>query len=390
MTNCPENDEQSIKEIKVEKIVISGSGTFTPPETISNAELVASFNHYVKHYNQQHAADIATGKIEALAESDADFIVKASGIHSRHVFNKSGVLDPHIMCPTISERPDDVLSVQAATAIAAAKEAMTNADKTADDIDCVITACTNMQRPYPAIAIEVQNALGIKGYAFDMGAACSSVTFGIQAAIGAITSGQAHCVLLINPEIGTSQLNFRDRESHFIFGDVANALIIEKQTTATAQHQFAILSVKLKTEFSNNIRCNFGYLNRAEYAAGAPKGDKLFKQNGRKVFREVIPMVEELITQHLVDYGIAPNQLKRLWLHQANVNMNRLIATKILGYEPDAKLAPVVLDEYANTGSGGVAVAFHKYHADLKSGDLAIMCSFGAGYSIGNLILQKI
>jgi beta-ketodecanoyl-[acyl-carrier-protein] synthase len=374
----------------MEKIVISGSGLFTPPEVISNEELVTSFNEYVHRYNNKYAAEIAAGKIEALVESDSDFIVKASGIKRRHVYEKEGILDPNVMCPRVSERPDDVMSVQCAVAVAAAKEAMTNADKDSTEIDLVIASCTNMQRPYPSISIEIQNALGIKGYAFDMSAACSSVTFGVQAAIGAVASGQAKVVLLVNPEIGIAQLDFRDRESHFIFGEVATALIIEKAETATAQHQFAIVGTKLKTDFSNNIRCNFGYLNRAEYAAGAPRIDKLFKQNGRKVFREVVPMVEELITQHLAKHGIAPEQLKRLWLHQANVNMNRLIATKILGYEPDQIMAPVILDEYANTGSGGVVVAFHKHHADLKPGDLAILCSFGAGYSIGNLILQKL
>lgn len=372
------------------KVVISGAGVYTPPEKISNEELVASFNAYVRRDNELHHKEIATGTREALLESSVDFIVKASGIKNRHVINKSGILDINIMCPIIPERGDEEMSIQAEVAVAAAKQALQNANRTPAEIDAVICSVTNLERPYPSISIEVQKALGIKGYGFDMSMACSSVTFGIQAATTAIQSGQANCVLLINPEIITSQVNFRDRESHFIFGDVATAMIIERAEHCKADNAFEIIDIKLHTEFSNNVRCNFGFINRSERAAGAPFEDKLFTQQGRKVFKEVVSLVATLINEHLNTCKIKPSEFKRLWLHQANSNMDRLIATKILGYEPPADIMPVILDEYANTGSGGIAVVFHEYHRDLKVGDLGLMCSFGAGYSIGNIILKKI
>ena len=150
-----------------------------------------------------------------------------------------------------------------------------------------------------------------------------------------------------------------------------------------------IVSTRLKTKFSNNIRNNFGFLNRA-----APEGigttDKLFVQEGRKVFKEVVPMVAELITSHLADNAIAPDQIKRLWLHQANINMNDLIARRVLGRDPEAGEAPCILDEYANTSSAGSMIAFHKYSADLSPGDVGHLCSFGAGYSAGSVILRKL
>lgn len=372
------------------KVVISGTGLFTPPEKISNAELVASFNAYVHRDNELHQKEIAAGTREALLESSEDFIVKASGIKNRHVINKSGILDINIMCPIIPERGDEEIAIQAEVAVIAAKQALQNANRTAAEIDAVICSCTNLQRAYPSISIEVQKALGIKGFGYDMSMACSSVTFGIQAATTAITSGQAKCVLLINPEIITPQVNFRDRESHFIFGDVATAMIIERAEDCEADHAFEVIDIKLQTEFSNNVRCNFGFINRSEHAAGAPLRDKLFTQQGRKVFKEVVNLVVALINGHLNQCRLKPSEFKRLWLHQANSNMDRLIATKILGYEPPETLMPVILDEYANTGSGGIAIAFHEYHRDLNVGDLGLMCSFGAGYSIGNVILRKI
>ena len=78
-----------------------------------------------------------------------------------------------------------------------------------------------------------------------------------------------------------------------------------------------------------------------------------------------------------------------MYLHQANENMNRLISKYILGHEASRDFAPVVLDEYANTSSAGSIIAFHKYKADLKKGDIGVICSFGAGYSVGSVIVQK-
>ena len=214
-------------------IVISGTGLYTPSERISNGELVEAFNSYVTAFNDKHAADIAASRIEPLQCSSADFVEKASGIKSRYVIDKEGILDPQRLAPCIAERPNEAPSVQCEIAVAAAREAMDQAGKSAADIDAVIVAASNMQRPYPAIAIEVQDALGITGWGFDMNVACSSATFGIQQARDSVRSGSARAVLIVNPEICTGHLNFRDRDSHFIFGDVCTAIVVEGLETAT-------------------------------------------------------------------------------------------------------------------------------------------------------------
>jgi beta-ketodecanoyl-[acyl-carrier-protein] synthase len=246
-----------------------------------------------------------------------------------------------------------------------------------------------MQRAYPAMAIEVQEALGIEGFAFDMNVACSSATFGLQAAADMVRAGNARAILVCNPEICSGHLNFRDRDSHFIFGDVATAFVVERADTANASNVWEILSTRLKTKFSNNIRNNFGFLNRAA-PEGIGKPDKLFVQEGRKVFKEVVPMVAEMLVNHLAENGVEPSSLKRLWLHQANINMNDLIARKVLGRDPEPGEAPNILAEYANTSSAGSVIAFHKYNQDMKAGDIGLLCSFGAGYSAGSVILRKL
>lgn len=370
--------------------VISGSGLYTPPETISNDELVAAFNEYVRRENQKHAGEIAAGRREALAASSSDFILKASGIRSRHVVDRHGILDPEVMHPLIRRRSDDEPSLLCEMALGAARQALEQAGRTAADVDVVLVACSNLQRPYPAIAVEVQHYLGVGGYAFDLNVACASAAFAVQIAVDAVSRGSARAVLALNPEVCSGHLNFRDRDSHFIFGDAATALLVEAlPRLAHSSHAFEILGTRLLTRFSNNIRNNFGFLNRAEIEPREPS-DLLFVQDGRQVFKEVVPTVSELITRQLAELAIEPSAVKRYWLHQANLSMNQLILKRVIGRPANETEAPIVLDEYANTSSAGSVIAFHKYHDDLAPADLGVLCAFGAGYSAGIAVLRKL
>ncbi|WP_374282823.1 beta-ketoacyl-ACP synthase III [Novosphingobium sp.] len=367
--------------------VISATGLYTPPESISNEELVESFNAYVALHNVRHAAEIAAGTVQELAPSSAEFIEKASGIKSRFVVAKAPLLDPEIMAPRWRERSNDELSVLAEIGVKAAQDALQRAGRLPQDVDAVLCAASNMERPYPAMAIEIQHALGIEGFAFDMNVACSSATFGIQTAADFIRAGHARSVLVVSPEICTGHNNMKNRDSHFIFGDVATAVLVEAKDIAPADH-WEIVGTRLKTVFSNNIRNNFGFLNCASpEGIGAP--DKLFVQEGRKVFKEVVPMVASMIVAEAERLGIEAAALRRLWLHQANQGMNRLIAQRVLGHEANEDESPTVLDTYGNTSSAGSIIAFHKHSADLAAGDLGVICSFGAGYSAGTVFVRK-
>ena len=370
------------------KIVISGSGLWTPPDFITNEELVECYNAYVKKYNAEHAADIAAGKIEEKYPSSERFIEKASGIKSRYVYTREGILDIERMRPKFPERKDEELSNQAEIGVWAARKAMAAAGKTAADIDAVIVACAYTQRPYPAIAIEIQNELGINGFGFDMLVACSAATFGLHRAYDSLVSGSAKCVLAINPELVTPQVNYCDRDSHFIFGDVGTAIVMERSETCTSSNSYEILSTKALTRFSNNIRSNFGHMS---YATDVdPFGwDKLFHQSGRKVFEEVSPVAAKHISDHLASLDLKPQDINRFWLHQANINMNNMVIKQLLGENVAEEIIPTIIDRYGNTASAGSIIAFHLRNDDLKKGDLGVICSFGAGYSVGSLVLRK-
>lgn len=370
------------------KAAIAGTGVFTPEQIISNEELVASYNAWAGNWNDAHAEEIASGAAQAKPMSSEEFIVKASGIERRHVLDKAGVLDPAIMHPVLRERSEDQLGVMAEMAVAASKEAFTKSGLGPADIDAVICAASNHERAYPAIAIEVQQALGIGGFAFDMNVACSSATFGIQAAADMIRSGSIRAALMVNPEICSAHLEWRDRDCHFIFGDVCTAVIVTRLEDAPAGG-WEILSTRLATQFSSNIRNNNGFLRRTRDGHMDDRRDMLFHQEGRKVFKQVVPWVSELMTGHLADNGLAATDLKRMWLHQANKAMNDFIGEKVLGRPPTREEQPNILQDYANTSSAGSIVAFAQHSDDLPEGSLGVICSFGAGYSAGSVIVRR-
>lgn len=375
--------------VELPAVSITGTGLFTPPESITNAELVESLGEAARTWNAEHAEAIARGEVVERPLPDEGFIVKASGIERRYVMEKSGVLDPVRMRPRLETRGEDELGIQAEMSLPAIRDALAQAGRVPSDVDAVIVGCSNLQRAYPAVAIEIQNALGASGWGYDMNVACSSATFSVQAAVDALRNGSANCVVVVNPEITSGHNNFAMRDFHFIFGDACTALVLERADDAVAATQWEVLGTKLVTKFSNNIRNDFGFLNASEVTPREPH-ELVFRQNGQMVFREVCPMVAAHISEHLGELHLDAGDVRRFWLHQANLKMNQLIAKGVLGRVPTEDEAPVILDEFANTSSAGSVIAFHRHRDDLAPGDIGVLCSFGAGYSVGSVVVRRL
>jgi beta-ketodecanoyl-[acyl-carrier-protein] synthase len=367
-------------------IYIAGTGIWHPEGKISNEEIVKSYNSYVEKFNNENQTDIENGLIQAMELSSAEFIEKASGIKSRYVIDKEGILDINRMMPRVNNEHSDRLSIHAEVGIKAAKKAMNQANITADEIDAVILGTSHAARNYPAAAIEIQKELGINGYAYDMLVGCSSTTFAINNAYSDIASGLANTILVINPEVSTPFVNFTHRDKHFIFGDGCAATIVQKDSAA--DKAFKIIDRKLHTQFSNNIRSNYSYLNRAAVDTKSNE-DLLFHQNGRGVFKDVCPLVASLISNQLDKNNIAPEDISKFWLHQANGKMIRLITSKILGKDDfDESITPMPITEFGNLASVGSLFAFN-LNNDLVKGEKGVICSFGAGYSVCSIIVEK-
>jgi beta-ketodecanoyl-[acyl-carrier-protein] synthase len=371
----------------LQRACISGIGVEIPEAVISNEELVASFNAWVEKENVKRAAQ----GLEPLPGSSVEFIEYASGVKNRHVLEPNGILDPDRMTPRIPERPDDEISVMAEFGIASARKALDHAGVEASEIDMVICAASHQQRPYPAIAIEIQKELGTSGAAFDMSLGCSSAAAGLHVAFNLVRTGAQRRVLVVTPEIITGHLNFRDRQTHFIFGDASSALVVEALDDGEERAgRFEIVDTRTWTQFSNNIRTNFGFLNRAaqEDTSSVPTAGNMIKQVGNRVFKEVTVAGHKFIVDFLAEHGHAPQDIRRFWLHQANSRMNAMILKLSFGHEVDHDRAPTVLEKLGNTAAAGAIVAMQENHEDMKHGEHGLLCAFGAGYSIGGALLR--
>jgi beta-ketodecanoyl-[acyl-carrier-protein] synthase len=288
------------------------------------------------------------------------------------------------MCPNVPERADDELSVQAEFAVNAITRALAAAGRVGEDVDLVVCGTSMLQRAYPALAIEIQHAIGARGLGFDLSLGCASAMAALQVATTAIQTGLATCAVVVSPELMSGHNNWRERDGHFLFGDAAVALVIER----ARPDAWEILSLRAMSKFSSNIRNNFGFMNRFDPSTqfGA---DKLFTQKGRRVYKDVIPMAAKFIAEHVESHGVTPTEVARYWLHQANRNMNDLISERILGRPATAQEAPMIIETYGNTASAGAAIAFTEYSDDLVAGSYGLLAAFGAGYSIGSVMLQR-
>jgi beta-ketodecanoyl-[acyl-carrier-protein] synthase len=358
-------------------VAITGSGVWHPEHVLTNEELCVAFNEFVRRAN-------AAGAQPPLAESSPEFILKASGIRSRYIVDKTGVLDPERMCPNVPERPDDQLSVQAEFGVRAIERALAAAGRCGEAVDLVVCGTSMLQRAYPAIAIEIQNAIGARGLGFDMTLGCASAIAALQMATTAIQAGSATCAVVVSPELMSGHNNWRSRDGHFLFGDASVALVLESARPGA----WEILSLRAMSKFSSNIRNNFGFMNRFDPATQFGD-DKLFYQQGRRVYKDIIPMAAAFIAEHVASQGLGAGEVARYWLHQANRNMNDRIAERLLGREATATEAPTIIESFGNTASAGAAIAFSEHNEDLAVGSYGLLAAFGAGYSIGSVVMQR-
>ncbi|GHD11075.1 beta-ketoacyl-ACP synthase III [Tianweitania populi] len=373
----------------MKRVVISGIGAEIPTASISNDELVATFNGWVEREN--------VGRTERgeqpLPGSTSAFIEHASGIRARRVLYPEGVLDIDRMAPVMPRREDHEVSIQSEFGAASARKALADAGRAAADVDMVICASSHLQRMYPAVGIEIQQVLGTSGSAIDLSLGCSSAAGGLHTAFNLVRSGAQKCVLVCTPELITGHLDFRDRQTHFIFGDASVSMVVEALEDGEEREGcFEVLDTRLWTQFSNNIRSNFGYLARLTQANPSVLDMEglMITQLGNKVFKEVTHAGHEFIIDFLRDNGQTPEDIRRFWLHQANARMNGMILRLAFGRDVDNDRAPIVLGDLGNTAAAGVIVALDMHHRDMQRGDYGLICAFGAGYSIGGALLRRL
>lgn len=318
---------------------IAGTGSYLPPNRLSNEQLVARL-----------AADGI--------ESSDSWIVERTGIRARHF------------------AADDMASSD--LAVHAARQALAAANCQATDIDLIIVATSTPDMVFPSTACLVQRKLGAPGgAAFDVQAVCSGFVYGLAVADSMIRTGMAHKALVIGAEVFSRILDFKDRTTCVLFGDGAGAVVLEASDTP------GIVASELHADGRHvEILCTPGTVS-----GGAILGDPLLKMDGPAVFKLAVGVLEDVARSVLAKAGRSEADIDWLIPHQANIRIMQSTAKKL---KLSMDKVVVTVDEHGNTSAASVPLALDVAvrSGKVKRGDTVMLEGVGGGFTWGAVLLD--
>ena len=270
----------------------------------------------------------------------------------------------------------------AVLATAAARKALAAADRTASDVDLVIVATATPDYTFPAVATQVQAALGIEaGAAFDLQAVCSGFVFAVATADKFLRSGSHRCALVIGAETFSRLMDWEDRTTCVLFGDGAGALVLEARPADHPEHPRGVLTSHLRSD---------GRHREKLYVDGGPSTTRTtghLRMEGRDVFRHAVGMVEDVVRAAFAATGTGPDDLDWFVPHQANRRIIDASAAK-LGIAPAKVVTTVQL--HANTSAASIPLALAEAEGDgrIKPGQLVMIEAMGGGFTWGSALIR--
>lgn len=318
---------------------ITGTGSYLPPERLSNADLVAR---------------LAAAGVETTDE----WIVERTGIRARHFAAAD------VTCSDL--------------AVEAAKQAIASAGLQPSDIDLIIVATSTPDMVFPSTACILQNKLGIAGCAaFDMQAVCSGFVYALTVADAMIKSGAASKALVVGAEVFSRILDFSDRTTCVLFGDGAGAVVLEASSTP------GILASDLHADGKHvGILCVPGHVS-----GGKVIGDALLKMDGQAVFKLAVGVLESAARTTLAKANLTDADIDWLIPHQANIRIMQSTAKKLK--LPFEKLI-VTVDQHGNTSAASIPLALDVSvrSGRIKKGDTLMLEGVGGGFTWGAVLLN--
>lgn len=328
--------------MNVRRVKIAGLSSYVPPRLLTNDDL------------------------EKLVDTSNEWILQRTGIRERHI------VDPGVATSDLARE--------------AAVGAMRQAGVTADQIGFIVVGTTTPDTMFPSTACLLQNKIGAtNAWGFDLGAACSGFTYALTTGMQMVATGAHEHALVVGADVMSSIIDYRDRSTCVLFGDGAGAVVL----SPAAEDEPAII------DFAHEIDGSGGP------ALCMPAGGSLMpashetveqrlhyvKQDGQTVFRFAVRKTEEIARRVLSKNGIDPSEIDLLVSHQAN---RRIItaAAERLGL-PESKVI-INLEMYGNTTAGTIPLALADAVAQgrLKKGDLVLLASVGAGFTVGAVLLR--
>ena len=327
---------------QLKRAKISALGTFVPPRLLTNEDL------------------------EKMVETNHDWIMERTGIRERHIVEK-GVATSDL-------------------AVEAAKKALAERGLIPTDIEAVIVATVTPDMFFPSTACLVQHKLGAKGvWGFDLSAACSAFLFALQSGAQFIATGTHKKVMVIGADVMSSIIDYTDRATCVIFGDGAGAVILEPA------EDDSVGIIDFIHEIDGSGGCSLympggGSLNPSTRET-VDKKMHFVHQDGQAVFKYAVKKMAELCEKILERNGLTGSDIKVFIPHQANKRIITATADRV-GLDPASVI--INIDRFGNTTAATIPLAMQtaREEGKLKKGDLVLLASVGAGFTVGATLLR--
>jgi len=321
---------------------ISALGTYVPPRLLTNADL------------------------EKMVDTNNEWILERTGIRERHIVDK-GVATSDL-------------------AVEAAKKALAERGLTPNDIEAVIVGTVTPDMFFPSTACLVQHKLGAKGiWGFDLSAACSAFLYSLQAGTQFIATGAHKRVLVIGADVMSSIIDYTDRATCVIFGDGAGAVLLEPA------EDDSVGIIDFIHEVDGSGACSLympggGSLNPSTRET-VEQNMHYVHQDGQAVFKFAVRKQAEVCEKLLRRNGLTGNDIAAFIPHQANKRIITATADR-LGLRPESVI--INIDRYGNTTAGTIPLAMDtaRQEGKLRKGDLVLLASVGAGFTVGATLLR--
>jgi len=323
-------------------VKISGLSTYVPPRVLTNADL------------------------EKMVNTSDEWIVQRTGIRERHI------ADAGVATSDLSK--------------IAAEGAMKEAGVTADQIGFIVVGTTTPDTIFPSTACNLQAKIGAtRAWGFDLGAACSGFTYALTVAMQQVATGAHDHALAVGADVMSSIIDYTDRTTCVLFGDGAGAVMV----SAARDGEPHIIDFAHEVDGTGGPALMMPAGGSRLPASHETVDQRLHfvKQDGATVFKFAVKKTEEISRRLLERNGLQPSDIDLFVSHQAN---QRIIeaSTERLGLEP-AKVI-INLEKYGNTTAGTIplALADARCQGRLKNGDLVLLASVGAGFTVGAVLLR--
>jgi len=272
----------------------------------------------------------------------------------------------------------------ASLATAACASAMKSAGLTPDEIDLLVVATATPEASLPATAVFVQDALGLRCGAFDLGAACSGFAYSLVMVSGLIGNGSVRNALVVGSETLSRIIDQDDRSTAVLFGDAAGAAVV-----TSAREGFGLIGWDLGADGSaaGILHIPGGGSRRPVSAETVAAGEHFVKMEGREVFKRAVRAVVDSAGATLERSHLTPADIDLFVPHQANARIVSAVVER-LGIDPEKAFTNI--DRYGNTSAASIPVALAEAvdQGRVAEGDLVMLSGFGAGMTWGTALLR--